>query len=84
MNKESFSELCEECFGKRWTTDAARALGYTSRQIHRMASGEVPIKPGVAACLFVIAKQKIDRLTKIIDGQDVESLLIGKNKRGKS
>lgn len=80
MNKEAFSELCEECFGERWRSSAAKALGYTSRQIYRMASGEVPIKPGVAACLFVIAKQKIDRLTKIVDGQDVEKLLLRKKK----
>lgn len=81
MTKEDFVEICKTCFGEKWVSDVARSIGYTSRQVYRMASGEVSIKPGVAAAIIVIAKQKKDRLDQLLLGQKVEKLLIKKESR---
>ena len=80
MDRETFVEICETCFGEKWVSEVARSIGYTNRQVYRMASGEVSIKPAVAAVIIVIAKQKRDRLTKLIEGQDIDSLPFMKNK----
>ena len=82
MNKEDFVEICQICYGDRWVTDTARAIGYTRRHIHNIAAGETPISKGMSLAVISMAMQKRDELSKIIERQDIDFLL--KKKKGRS
>ena len=59
MNREDFIEIGEICHGKRWQAATAKEIGYTSRHIQKIVSGETPVGPKVRdAAIKMLGKRK--------------------------
>lgn len=44
LTADQFAAACELLWGRRWKEAAARALGISRQQVHRMAKGESGIR----------------------------------------
>ena len=57
----------EALYGPQWQAQIARDLGISDRHVRRMATGEYPLKPGMALDLWRIALERsalLDDLTE--------------------
>lgn len=67
MKNSEFCDLCRACFGVRWTSDAERAIGVSRRHLQRIAAGQNPVSPGIAADILTVATRKRDELIELIN-----------------
>lgn len=56
----------ETLYGSRWQSEIARDLGISDRHVRRLATGEEPLRPGMALDLWRIALERTATLEDLV------------------
>lgn len=67
MKNSEFCALCQAAFGVRWVSETERAIGVSRRHLQRIAAGQNPVSPGIAADILTVATRKRDELIELIN-----------------
>lgn len=63
----------EALYGPQWQSQIARDLDISDRHVRRMASGEYPLKPGMALDLWRIALERATALEELSEELKIAS-----------